>query len=412
MSQQVETVIVGAGQAGLAVSHLLRRAGREHLVLERGRAASAWRERRWDSFRLVLPNRYWLTPGTAYDGPEPDGFMAKHEVIERFERYIAREQPQLVEHNAVSGISLLALRRFSVQAAQGALLCRNVVIATGPYQSPSVPGWSAGLDQAIFQLHSDSYRNPAQLPDGAVLVVGTGQSGVQIAEELLLAGRRVYLCVGSRGWLPRRYLGRDITNWYAEMGLFDTTIDAFPSLAAARASGFSQLAGDEGRGHDVNVHALARAGVVLLGRAVGGTGRTVQLAQLEANLGAADAFAQRAKGLIDQYIAAGHAQGRVHDGPEDPWPHYPPPELDLREQIDLAAEGIGAVVWAGGYRPDYGFLRIPVVDGAGYPQHRRGVTSVAGLYFAGLEWQYRRKSSTLMAGEEDAAFIVAHLCGD
>lgn len=405
MQQLIETVIIGAGQAGLAVSHLLTRASREHLLLDRARAASAWRDKRWDSFRLVLPNRYWCMPGMLYDGAEPDGFMAAREVVERFDRYLGKTRPPLHEHTAVRRVLLQGPRRFLVQTDRGDLRCRNVVVATGPFQTPALPAWRHALDAEVVQLHSEQYRNPSQLPPGAVLVAGSGQSGVQIAEELLRDGRRVFLCTGGRGWLPRRYLGKDITAWYAEMGLFETRIDEFPSLAAARASGFPQLAGDAALGHTLNVHTLAQAGAVLLGRAEQGAGHEIRVAGLQANLDAADAVAARAKGLIDEHIARRH--GSVPPGSDDPWPLYGRGGIEQRDSIDLRREGVRSIVWAGGYRPDYAFLDIPVLDADGRPQHRRGVSEVPGLFFIGLEWLHRRKSSTLMAGDEDAALIAA-----
>ena len=411
MQQHVETIIIGAGQAGLAVSHLLTRAARDHLILDRGRAAHSWRDERWDSFHLVIPNRYWLMPGMVYDGAQPDGFMAKKDIVARFESYLAKAKPPLLENTPVIRVSLEGPRQFLVQTEQTALRSRNVVVATGPFQAPSMPGWRCELDPGIVQLHSQQYRNPSQLPPGSTLVVGSGQSGVQIAEELLRAGRRVYLCVGSRGWLPRRYLGKDITTWYVEMGLFDTVVDEFPSLAAARASGFAQLAGDTGLGHDLNVHTLAQAGAVLLGQAVHGVGNELQVADLDANLDEADAFAAKAKQLIDQYIQKEKEHGREPRTGAEPWPAYQRTKHSAREMIDLRRENIRSIVWAGGYRPDFGFLDVPVLDGGGYPLHRKGFTEVPGLYFIGLEWLHRRKSSTLMAGEEDAARIVAAIGG-
>ena len=411
MQQRVETIIIGAGHAGLAVSHLLTRAARDHFILDRGRAANSWRDTRWDSFHLVIPNRYWCMPGMVYDGAQPDGFMAREDVVARFERYLAEAKPPLLENTPVVRVSLEGPRQFLVQTDQAGIRSRNVVVATGPFQVPSMPSWCRELDPGIVQLHSQRYRNPDQLPPGATLVAGSGQSGVQIAEDLLRAGRRVYLCIGSRGWLPRRYLGKDITTWYVEMGLFDTTIDEFPSLAAARASGFAQLAGDAALGHDLNVHTLAKAGAVLLGRAVHGAGNELQVADLEANLDAADGFAAKAKQLIDQHIRKEREKGGEPCAGIDPWPLYQRTKDSVREKIDLRREGIASIVWAGGYRPDLGFLDVPVLDEMGFPLHRKGITRVPGLYFIGLEWLHRRKSSTLMAGEEDAGRIVAAIAG-
>jgi len=241
--------------------------------------------------------------------------------------------------------------------------------------------------------------------DGAVVVVGTGQSGVQIAEELLASGRKVYVCLGTRGWIPRRYLGRDICDWYEEMGIFDVTLDKFPSLKEARAGGFSQLAGDGGAGHDLNLHTLHSQGATLLGRLVAGDRNGMQLRDGAACMEAADAFARKACDMVKAFAdATKHAAST-----DDPWPEYCGTTVDGRQRLDFRRDGIASIVWANGFRPAYDWLGLPVCNDAGHPVHQRGVTGVPGLYFLGLEWQLRRKSSTLMAGAEDAAHLLAQI---
>lgn len=405
MTTSVETVIIGGGQAGLAVSHLLGQQRREHVVLERGDVAQTWRTQRWDSFRLVTPNGMWHLPGFGYDGDRPNGFMSRNEIVERFERHVESTRPPVRRGVEVKRLSIAGKRSFRVETDSGLLTARNVVVATGPYQVPLQLSWKGRLAPDLAQLSSQDYRNPSQLPDGGVLVIGSGQSGVQIAEELARDGRRTFLSVGTRGWLPRRYLGRDITEWYVDMGLMDTTVDEFESLAAARASGFAQLAGDEDRGHDTNVHTLAAQGVSLLGRAVGGERHRIAFKQRAASVRRADDFASHARAAIDAYVA--RSGRRQRDA--DPWPVYPSVDDDGPAEVDLRAEQVRSIVWAVGHRVVFHWISAPVFDVQGYPRHRRGVTEVPGLFFAGLEWLHRRRSSLLLAGTEDASYIVSSI---
>jgi putative flavoprotein involved in K+ transport len=408
MTRNVDVLVVGGGQSGLAMSHLLSQRSIDHVVLERGEAANSWRHERWDSLHLVLPNKFWNMPGMAYDGDQPDGFMSKHQVVARFDRYVAKARPPLITGANVVQASLRADGGFAVVTSDERFTCRHLVVASGPFQAPNTPAWAAGIDPSVVQIASQDYRNPAQVPEGRVVVVGTGQSGVQIAEELLRAGRDVQVCLGPRGWIPRRYLGRDITDWYHDMGVFNVTPDQFPSMKEARAGGFSQLAGDAGRGHDANLHTLHALGATLLGRVVDGGASGLRLRDAQACMAAADAFAVKARGMVDGYV---QAKGLRVDTGEDPWPTYAGTALDERETLDFQRDGIRAIVWANGFRPNYQWLQVPVLDAAGFPLHQRGVTPVRGLYFLGLEWQHRRKSSTLMAGDEDASHLLAHILG-
>lgn len=405
MRRDVNVLIVGGGQSGLAMSHLLTGRGIDHVVLERGEVAHSWRHERWDSLHLVIPNRYWLMPGMAYDGDRPDGFMSKNQVVARFDRYVTEVKPPLLTGTKVRGVKVEEDGRFSVLTEGPDFSCRHLVVATGPFQAPSTPEWAGQIDPSVLQVASQNYRNPSGIPEGGVLVVGTGQSGVQIAEELLRAGRKVYVGLGPRGWIPRRYLGRDITGWYADMGVFDVTPDQFPSMKEARAGGFSQLAGDANAGHDANLHTLHALGATLLGRVVGGGRDEVHLRDAAACMASADAFALKARGMVDGFI-----KSRGLTPPDlDPWPDYRGTTVDSRETLNFKQAGIQSIVWANGFKPAYEWLGLPVLDAAGFPIHRRGVSPIPGLYFLGLEWQHRRKSSTLMVGDEDAAHLLTHI---
>lgn len=405
MRQSVNVLVIGGGQSGLAMSHLLTQEDVDHVVLERGQAANAWRHERWDSLHLVIPNRYWRMPGLSYEGDRPDSFMSKSEVVACFERYVARAKPPLLTETHVQRVTQDGDGKFLVDTRGRQFACRQLVVATGPFQVPNTPPWAADIDPAVVQVASMHYRNPSQIPDGGVLVVGTGQSGAQIAEELLRAGRKVFICVGPRGWIPRRYLGRDITDWYHDMAVFDVTLAQFPSIKEARAGGFSQVAGDAGRGHDANIHTLHASGATLLGRLAGGGRDRLHLHDGTACIEAADAVARKARAGIDAYVAA-HA---LTPGASDPWPVYQGTRLDPRATLDFRRDGVRSIVWANGFRPAYSWLALPALDDSGSPIHLRGVSPVEGLYFLGLEWQHRRKSSTLMAGDEDARHLLDHM---
>ena len=275
MTERIDTVVIGAGQAGLSASYHLSQAGREHVVLERGEVADSWRNRRWDGFYLNTPKFTQQLPGFEYDGPEPEAFSSRDETISYLDDYAGSFSAPVR-----AGVEVVALRRedggLQVEAAGETLRARNVVVATGAYQSPTPNTLAQQLPDDVFQLQTDDYRRPEQLPDGAVLVVGGGQSGCQIADELRLAGRTVYLSVGRCPWLPRRYRGREIVHWLVESGYLDQTVDTLPS-PAARLLCNPPISGNDG-GHDCHPRWLEARGVTLLGRLVDVHGHTLTLA--------------------------------------------------------------------------------------------------------------------------------------
>ena len=314
MSDQTNTVIIGGGQAGLSVSYYLEQCNRDHLVFEKAlQPGNAWRNDRWDSFTLNTPNWTFRLPGAEYDGSDPDGFMPRDEIVTRFEQYVDRYA--LPVHFGVNVHRVEPSHQgYLVSTEQGNYHAENVVIATGLFQQPKVPAYSANLDNTILQLHSGQYRNPAVLPAGAVLVVGSGQSGCQIAEELYQAGRKVYLSVGSAGRAPRRYRGRDIFEWLNLSGFMDRSPDKLPS-PQARFAGNPQLSGNNG-GHDLNLHQFYRDGVVLLGRLQDIQGGCLSLApDLKENLAKADKLESEIVNLVDGYISE-----HGIDAPEDHLP--------------------------------------------------------------------------------------------
>jgi putative flavoprotein involved in K+ transport len=406
MSDYVETVIVGGGQAGLAVSYYLSQQGRAHTIFEKAsQPAEAWRNHRWDSFTLVTPNWTVRMPGAEYQGDDPNGFMPREEVVVYLEDYIGRFSLPVQYGVQVSSVEQNGAG-YLVHTGEATVEASNVVIATGLYQQPKVPPFSANLPREVQQLHSGRYRNPEALPPGAVLVVGSAQSGGQIAEELYQSGRKVYLCVSSAGWGPRRYRGQDIVRWMDRAGFNAVTVDKLPSPKMK--FGASALVSGKDGGHTLNVHQFARDGVVLLGHIQAAQGNKITLApDLKESLARSDKFEVDLLKRIDDYI-------------EKEGLDVPPaalPELrngydaEVITELDVQSAGITSVIWATGYRFDFGLVKLPVLDDDGYPLQKRGITDYPGLYFVGLPWLHTAKSGLLFGVGDDAASIVSHIAG-
>jgi putative flavoprotein involved in K+ transport len=406
MSEQVETVIIGGGQAGLAVSYYLSQQGRAHTILEQAsQPAEAWRNHRWDSFTLVTPN--WMTrmPGAEYQGDDPDGFMPRGDVVAYLEEYIERFRLPIRYGVRVSSVKPNGTG-YLVHTGEATVEAANVVIATGLYQQPNIPPVGANLPVEVQQLHSSQYRNPAALPPGAVLVVGSAQSGAQIAEELYQSGRQVYLCVGGSGRGPRRYRGKDITWWFNKIGFYDVTVDKLPS-PKARFGGSAQVTGKDG-GHTINLHQFARDGVVLLGRMEAVQKGKITLApDLMENLANTDKFEADMLAKIDEYV-----EKNGLDVPQEnllqPQDGY---DADVITELDIESAGITGVIWATGYKSDFSLVQVPVLDEDGYPVQKRGVTRYPGLYFVGLPFLHTSKSGLLFGVGDDAAHIASDIAG-
>jgi putative flavoprotein involved in K+ transport len=402
---RTDTVIVGAGHAGLAMSRCLADRGVDHVVLERGSVGERWRTARWDSFRLLTPN--WLSrlPGWVYGGQDPDGFMTAGEFAGHLCGYAVSFDAPVRPHTPVTRVERTSTG-FRVRTGRGDWAARTVVIATGYHSRPKVPELAAGLVPGIAQVTAGRYRAPSSLPDGGVLVVGASASGVQIAHELALAGRRVVLAVGSHTRLPRRYRGRDILWWLDRTGALDRDIDCVPDAAAARAEPSLQLvSGSDARGVDLGV--LQATGVRLAGRLCALDGTRAGFADdLAETVGAAQYRLNRVLGEIDRY-AAGTPGTAV--GPPDPPPVIAVPATP--STMDLRRAGIATVVWATGFRPSYPWLAVPVLDRDGRIRHRRGVTPVPGLCAIGLRFQGRRNSTFIDGARHDAAYLAERIAG-
>ncbi|MFF5290695.1 FAD-dependent oxidoreductase [Paractinoplanes globisporus] len=397
---RTDTLIIGAGHAGLAMSRCLADRGLDHVVLERGSVGERWRTARWDSFRLLTPN--WLTrlPGSAYDGPDPDGFMTAGEFAGSLSRYARSSGAPVRPHTTVTRLES-APGGFRVRTDRGEWAARAVVIATGYHSRAVVPALAARLAPGISQLTPARYRSPSALPDGGALVVGASASGVQIAHELALAGRKVVLAVGGHTRLPRRYRGRDILWWLDRIGALDRDIDDVPDAAAARAEPSLQLTGASGA-READLGVLRAAGVVLAGRLCALDGPVAGFAgDLAETMGAAHHRMTRVLRDIDRYVA--ETPG-VAAGPPDPPPGIPVPKTP--SEMDLRRAGIATVVWATGFRPSYPWLAPAVLDHGGRLRHRRGVTAVPGLYAIGLRFQSRRNSTFIDGARHDAAYLA------
>jgi putative flavoprotein involved in K+ transport len=403
---RTEVAILGAGQAGLALSACLAARGIDHVLLERGRIAERWRSERWDSLRLLTPN--WMTrlPGHRYAGPDPDGFMGKDAVVDLLEGYAAVNAAPVHAGAAVRSVAADG-DGFRIETARTTWRARAVVIATGACDRPQAPGFAAALPKDLHQLTASAYRNPATLPAGGVLVVGAAASGVQIAREIAASGRSVTLAVGRHVHLPRRYRGQDVMRWMDRCGALEDPWRSAPDLAAARRAPSLQITGSGG---DVGLAALAQGGVRLVGRAIGVRDGRLQIRpDLAAEVAAAEVRRRRVLDRIDAFIA----EARI-DAPPDPAAREPQaPPVSAVSALDPRAEGIASVIWATGYGRDYGWLKLPVLDASGELRHEGGVTPWPGLYALGLPFM-RRRSSTFLDGvgrdaEAISAEIAAHL---
>jgi putative flavoprotein involved in K+ transport len=401
MTERLGVVVVGAGQAGLAVSCELTRAGVPHAVLEKGRVGETWRGR-WDSFCLVTPNWSVQLPDHAYDGDDPDGFMPRDEIVAYLERYASAVQAPVRE-----GVEVTALRPgggggLILDTSHGVLEAETVVLTTGAYQRPHRPAAAASLPADLQQIDAEDYRNPADLPKGRVLVVGSGQSGCQIAEELHHAGRDVYLACGRAPWASRRIGERDLVWWVLETGFLDAPVSSLPDPRARLAA--NVLATGHGGGRDLHLRTLRRTGVTLLGRLLGAEGRRARFAP---DLAASVAWGDERRGQLMDLVRKLVAERGL------PQPEIAEPEpLDCRTPEDLDLSDFGAVVFTSGFRPDYeSWVHCPgAFDELGFPVQEDGASTVVdGLYFVGVHFLRKRKSSIFLGVAEDAAIVAGKI---
>jgi putative flavoprotein involved in K+ transport len=403
-STHLPVAIVGGGQAGLSVSHFLRRDGVAHLVLEKHAAMHVWASQRWDSFSLVTPNWQCQLPGYPYAGRDPDGFMTRPELLAWLAGFRARESGSLREGVAVTRARLRSDGRFDLATSAGNYVADQLVAASGGYHRPIIPRLAERLPHEVLQIHSAQYRNPDALPDGAVLVVGSGQSGAQIAEDLHLAGRKVHLAVGDAPRCARFYRGRDVVAWLADMGYYDIPVEAHPLREGVRDNTNHYVTGRDG-GRDIDLRRFALEGMALYGLLEDyADGRFAFRRTLGAALDAADRTYNRINASIDAHIDANGIDAPPPSVYEPVWSPGAEPEA-----LDLAGAGISSIIWCIGYEPDFRWLDAPVFNGSGHPVHRRGVTAVPGLYFIGLPWLHTWGSGRFSGVARDAEYLCGRI---
>jgi putative flavoprotein involved in K+ transport len=402
MKTHYSVIVVGGGQAGLSVSYCLKERDIDHIVFEKNTIAHSWRSKRWDSFCLVTPNWQCRLPGFPYPGNDPHGFMQKDAIVKYVEDYAASFDAPVVEGAGVSRIRQNSDGDiFEVSTSLGEYTADRVVIAVGGYHVPKLPKISERFPESIVQLHSSEYKNPQSLSDRAVLVVGTGQSGCQIAEDLHLAGKPVHLCVGGAPRSPRRYRGKDVVDWLDRMGYYDLAIHEHPQKDKVRTNANHYVTGRDG-GREIDLRQFALEGMQLHGRLQSIRSSTLMFCDdLKQNLDKADTVAESIKKSIDGFIEKNQIEAPVEPTYQPVWE----PEQN-RVVLDCDVADIGSVIWCTGYQSDFSWIEIPVFDGKGYPDHERGVTGIHGLYFLGLPWLYTWGSGRFSGIARDAIYLA------
>jgi putative flavoprotein involved in K+ transport len=407
----IDAVVIGAGQYGLAASWHLSRRGIEHVVIERGRVAETWRAQRWDAFALNTPNWMNRLAGEPEAVGPRDAFLTRDGWIARLEDHARLSQAPVRTATTVTGVDAGPRPGAFVVAVEGpdgpdAIETRHVVIASGGQSAPRRPTISGTLPPEVLQLHTSDYRSPADLPGGAVLVVGSAQSGVQVAEDLVQAGRATHLATSPVARLRRRYRGRDSLEWLIECGFYDATLEQLPDPRMAKAP-IPQISGVGRYGHTVSLQSLADLGVRLLGRPVGAAGGRIEFDHsLGANIAAGDRGSAWLNGIMEAWIERTvGTPPPVEPDPADT-PHPDPTSVRGPAVLDLERDRVGAVIWATGYEADFGYLHVPVLDASGFPVHDHGAARLPGIHFLGLRWLNDRKSALITAADAEAGAMA------
>jgi len=401
LPKHVTVAVVGGGQAGLSISYVLKARGIDHIVLEKNRAMHVWETKRWDTFCLVTPNWQCDLPGHPYAGEDPHGFMTKPEILAYLASFREMVSPPILEDTGVTLVKRRADGLFTVKTTRGDLTADQIVVASGGYHTPIIPRMAERLPASVVQIHSEQYRNPSQLPDGGVLVVGSGQSGAQIAEDLHLAGRQVHLAVGHAPRCARFYRGRDVVTWLADMGYYEIPVEQHPLKEGVRDNTNHYVTGRDG-GRDIDLRRFAKEGMRLYGVCQEFDGEALIFdAGLKAALDHADGIYNGINAAIDKYIVEHNIEAPPASVYEPVWE---PGEVITH--VDLAASGITSIVWCIGFSPDFRWLDVPVFNGAGHPQHMRGVTNEPGIYFLGLPWLHTWGSGRFSGVKRDAFYLA------
>ena len=406
-----DVIVIGAGQAGLVTSYFLKKLNLKHLILEKGSIGESWSSQRWDSFRLNTPNTLNVLPDSNPVGKHPDGFCTRDELLKSYENFVHKfvlpvilgARVTFVEKSKNSDEFLVHIQKDSTAQK---FRSRCVVIASGVMHYPKIPQFSKNISNTVLQIHAGNYRNPSKIPEGAIVVVGGGRSGCQIVEDLLNAGRKVYLCTSKVGRIPRRYRGRDIDYWFDDSGFLDVTVDELEDKSVI-SENQPQISGVGRYGHTVSLQKLEKDGVTLLGGLKNIENDELILKDnLGENIRFADQKSNEIKKSIDEYIL--HAritpEKLEDDDPADlPWPEKDFPISPT--SLNLTEAGVSTIIWSTGFKSDFSWIDLPVLDESGFPVHKRGVSSTPGIYFVGLPWLHKRKSELICGVTEDAEYI-------
>ncbi|MBR9884902.1 MAG: MSMEG_0569 family flavin-dependent oxidoreductase [Oceanospirillales bacterium] len=398
-------IVVGGGQAGLSVSYYLKQLKLDHLVFEKNSLMHGWKTERWDSFTLVTPNWQCNLPGHPYDGDDPKGFMTRDETLDYLNTFASKLNAPVREGVAVNKVETDANGLYHLSTSEGDFTADQVVVASGGYHIPVIPRMAERLPESVFQMHSAQYKNADQLPEGAVLVVGSGQSGAQIAEDLHLAGRKVFLATGDAPRVSRFYRGKDVVEWLDDMGYYRISVNEHPLGKNVRNNTNHYVTGRDG-GRDIDLRKFAQQGMELYGLMTDYDGENlVFLPNLTENLDKADATLNNINARIDAWI---EQQGiETEEGPSVYTPSWAPEKE--RTQLNLTESGITSILWCIGFRPDFGWLDAAVFNGQGHPKHDRGVTHQPGLYFIGLPWLHTWGSGRFTSVGQDAEYLSEHI---
>ncbi len=403
-AQTIKVVVVGGGQAGLSASYFLSKSGIEHVVLERSQRFHSWKNDRWDSFCLVTPNWQCRLPEWPYTGHDPTGYMVKDDIVDYLEGFANSFEPPIQEGVRVTDVERCPDDKISITTNKSRWLADFVILATGSYDLQVKPDFSKNLNPDIVQISSKSYKRPSDIPDGTCLVIGTGQSGVQMMEDLWMEGRDVRLSVGSAPRSPRVYRGRDATDWLYEIGEYSKTIEEQADPRHTEAKTNHYLSGRDG-GHEIDLRDFALKGLKLYG-----TVSHIQndhiffKSDLEENLDQADESYLKICRMIDDYI-----ETEGIDAPDIPVFTKKWKPAKETPSLNMTTEGITSILWCTGFKPDYSWLKIDCLDERGRPIHKRGITSQSGVYFLGLNWLNTWGSGRFLSVADDAEFLVDNI---
>ena len=400
LPSKTQVAIVGGGQSGLSMSYYLQKLGIDHVVIEKNNVVNSWKTARWDNFCLVTPNWQCNLPGFPYQGDDPDGFMKKDEIIEYLDGFVKHVNAPTFTGVKVSQVSPQLDGGFSITTSEGNLIADQVVVASGAYHEPVIPRMAERLPAHIVQIHSEQYRRAEDLPEGAVLVVGNGQSGAQIAEDLHLEGKKVILATGDAPRCARFYRGKDVVTWLAEMNYYDLPVEKHPLREGVRDNTNHYVTGRDG-GRDIDLRQFAKDGMELYGLMTDiQDGEAKFLPNLNEALDQADAVYNRINASIDDYIAKNNISAPAGSRYEPVW--QPPTE---RTSLNIESANITSVIWCIGFKPDFSWVHASVFNGVGTPIHYRGVTAQAGLYFLGLPWLHTWGSGRFSGVARDAHYL-------